>query len=283
MNPVRTSAPDSTSVRSTLKATLTKLGLLDWVRDTRDTLKALAWIRHNRRFLRRGGSDGLPIPPAQMLTLTTASASIEWFLQSGRAAADSIRELLARNGTSIDQIASTLDFGCGCGRVLRHWADLPNSIHGCDYNPNLVNWCRTHLPFGRFATNNLAPPLPHASASFDLIYALSVFTHLPQPLQKQWSNEMRRVLRPTGRLIISTHGEAYLDALTAVERDRFRSGELVVRHDTEAGSNHCGVFCSEDSLRRQFAPEFMIRDFVAAGARGTPPQDLVLLQPKASS
>ena len=270
-------------MRSTLKATLTKLGLLDWVRDTRDTLKALAWIRHNRRFLRRGGSDGLPIPPAQMLTLTTASASIEWFLQSGRAAADSIRELLARNGTSIDQIASTLDFGCGCGRVLRHWADLPNSIHGCDYNPNLVNWCRTHLPFGRFATNNLAPPLPHASASFDLIYALSVFTHLPQPLQKQWSNEMRRVLRPTGRLIISTHGEAYLDALTAVERDRFRSGELVVRHDTEAGSNHCGVFCSEDSLRRQFAPEFMIRDFVAAGARGTPPQDLVLLQPKASS
>ena len=94
---------------------------------------------------------------------------------------------------------------------------------------------------------------------------------------------MRRVLRPTGCLNISPQGEAYLDALTAVERDRFRSGELVVRHDMEAGSNHCGVFCSEDSLRRQFAPEFMIRDFVAAGARGNPPQDLVLLQPKGSS
>ena len=272
-----------TPVRSTLKATLTQLGLLDQIRYVRDTLTALTWSRHNRRFLQRGGSDGLPLPPIQMMTLTTASPSVEWFLQSGRAAAASIRELLARNGSPIEQIHSTLDFGCGCGRVLRHLVELPHSIHGCDYNPKLVGWCRNHLPFGRFSVNNLGPPLANASASFDLVYALSVFTHLPQPLQKQWKEELRRVLRPDGYLIISTHGAAYLDELTATERISFHSGELVVRRDTEPGTNRCGVFCSEDSVRRHFSPEFMVRDFVASGAHGNPPQDLVLLQPNVPS
>ena len=102
-------------------------------------------------------------------------------------------------------------------------------------------------------------------------------------LQKQWKEELRRVLRPDGHLIISTHGAAYLDELTAAERISFHSGELVVRRDTEPGTNRCGVFCSEDSVRRHFSPEFMVRDFVASGAHGNPPQDLVLLQPNVPS
>ena len=266
------------SLKPPLKAAFRRLGLLDTIRQARDTATALRWIRHNRRFLRGGGGDALPVPPARLLLLTTASPSVEWFIQSGQAAADSIREMLAANGIPIGQIGSLLDFGCGCGRVVRHWAGIRARIHGCDYNPDLVDWCRQGLPFARFDANTLAPPLPYADASFDLVYALSVFTHLPRTLQQRWIAELRRVLRPAGHLIVSTHGEAYLDRLTPVERDRFRTGRLVVHHEEEAGTNRCGVFFSEHYLRHQFAPGFVLRDLVPRGARGNPPQDLVLLQ-----
>ena len=269
------------SPRLAFKAALRCLGLLDTARQARDAVAALRWIRHNRRFLRRGGGDGLPVPPARLLVLTIASPSAEWFIQSGRAAADSIRELLARNAVPIAQIGSMLDFGCGCGRVVRHWADTRMRVHGCDYNADLVDWCRRRLPFARFDTNNLEPPLRYADASFDLVYALSVFTHLPQTLQQRWIAEMARVLTPTGYLIVSTHGEAYLERLTEVERDRFRAGQLVVHHDEEAGTNRCGVFFSEGYLRRHFAPGFVVRDLTPRGARGNPPQDLALLQARA--
>ncbi len=252
--------------------------MLDTIRQARDTATALSWTRHNRRFLRDGGGDEQPVPPARLLLLATASPSVEWFIQSGQAAADSIREMLVRNTVPIAEIGTILDFGCGCGRVVRHWAGIRARIHGCDYNADLVDWCRRRLPFARFETNNLTPPLPYADSSFDLVYALSVFTHLPHTLQQRWMAELARILTPTGYLIVSTHGEAYFERLTAVERDRFRAGQLVVRHEGDAGTNRCGVFFSENYLRRDFAPGFVVRDLAPRGARGNPQQDLVLLQ-----
>ena len=275
---VSQSSAGGASFRSALRGGLDRVGLLGAARQARDIAAGLRWLRHNRRFLRHSGGDGLPVPPARLRILATASPSVEWFIQSGQAAADSIRELLARNGMPIAEIGRMLDFGCGCGRVVRYWANVPTRIHGCDYNAVLVNWCRRRLPFSRFGTNGLAPPLPYADASFDLVYALSVFTHLPRTLQQQWMGELARVLTPNGYLIVSTHGEAYLETLTEVERTRFRDGQLVVRNDAEAGSNRCGFFLSEDYVRRHLAPGFVVRDYAPRGARGNPPQDLVLLQ-----
>ncbi|HJN46596.1 MAG TPA: class I SAM-dependent methyltransferase [Vicinamibacterales bacterium] len=269
-------------LRLVLKRALRRLGLLDRARWTRDRVNALAWLRHDRRFLRRGDGDGLPVPPARLRILTTASPSVEWFIQSGRSGADSIRDLLARNGVPIATIGSMLDFGCGCGRVLRHWADSDLQVAGCDYNVDLVAWCRRKLPFARFETNTIEPPLPYPDASFDLVYALSVFTHLPPALQQRWIGEMARILRPTGYLIVSTHGEGYLETLTTDEQDRIRGGQLVVHHDEEAGTNRCGVFFSEAYVRGDFAPGFDVRDYAPRGARGNPPQDLVLLQAQAT-
>ena len=202
-----------------MRGALHRVGLLDAARQVRDIAAGLGWLRHNRRFLRHGGGDGLPLPSVRLRILATASPSVEWFIQSGQAAADSIRELLAQHDVPIARIGSMLDFGCGCGRVVRHWANLPTEVHGCDYNTGLVDWCRRRLPFARFETNGLAPPLPYADASFELVYALSVFTHLPRTLQQQWMGELARVLTPNGYLIVSTHGEACLDSLTEVRAE----------------------------------------------------------------
>lgn len=269
---------DDSSIRSTVKGAFRRLGLLDAARQTRDRAAALGWVRHNRRFLRRDRGDGLPVPPTRLRILTTASPSVEWFIQSGRAGADSIGEMLARNAISLAEIGRMLDFGCGCGRVTRHWAHSGIQVCGCDYNVDLVAWCRRSLPFARFEANAIEPPLPYPDASFDLVYALSVFTHLPPTLQRRWIEEMTRILTPTGYLIVSTHGEAYLETLSDGERDRFRTGQLVVHNDAEAGTNRCGVFFSETYVRGDFAPGFIVRDYVSRGARGNPPQDLVLLQ-----
>ena len=266
------------SAKAVLKAALARLRVLDAARRTRDAVAALGWVAHNRRFLRLGGGDGLPIPPTQLLMLTTASPSVEWFIQSGRAGADSIREQLERHDVPLASLRTVLDFGCGCGRVLRHWADLPAEVHGCDYNPLLVDWCRRKLSFARVETNALEPPLPYPTASFDLVYALSVFTHLPEPLHSRWVAELARVLRPGGHLIISTHGEAYLHTLSEAERERFHAGHLVVRDADAAGSNRCGVFFSAAYLRHRLEPRFTLREHRTGGARGNPPQDLSLLQ-----
>jgi SAM-dependent methyltransferase len=162
--------------------------------------------------------------------------------------------------------------------VIRHWAKQDAAIHGCDYNRTSIEWCRRNLTFARFEVNALQPPLPYRDEQFDLVYALSVFTHLPEPLQFAWMREMKRVLKPGGFLIFSTHGEPYLGDLTPDQQADFRAGRAVVKERDDAGTNRCGVYVSEAYVRTRLADGFRMVDFLPQGATGNPLQDLVLFQ-----
>src|SRR5436189_220758 len=70
------------------------------------------------------GADGLPVPPARLIMRVAGTPDVTWFLESGRLAAESIHDALERAETPLDTVASILDFGCGCGRVIRNWARL---------------------------------------------------------------------------------------------------------------------------------------------------------------
>jgi SAM-dependent methyltransferase len=203
---------------------------------------------------------------------------VAWFLEGGRRAAESIRAALERSGVDLGGLRSILDFGCGCGRVARYWRSLDVAVHGTDLNPRLVDWCRRHLILGRFQSNGLMPPLAYGEGQFGLVYALSVFTHLPESLQLPWVSELRRVLRPGGHLLLTTHGKRYLGDLTAEEQRRFEAGELVVRRSEEPGRNVCGAYHPERYMRERLGEGFTVVDFLAEGASGNPHQDLFLLR-----
>jgi 2-polyprenyl-3-methyl-5-hydroxy-6-metoxy-1,4-benzoquinol methylase len=180
----------------------------------------------------------------------------------------------------IEKVSAILDFGCGCGRVLRHLHSLDQTrICGTDYNPHLIEWCRANLPFGHFQVNRLAPPLNYIDAEFDLVYALSVFTHLTETLQFQWMNELSRLVKPGGYLMLSTHGERYRHRLTRAERERFAAGELVVKNNIRApGSNTCSAYHPMAFVRDRLAGGLQLVDFIPEGARGNPNQDLYVLR-----
>jgi SAM-dependent methyltransferase len=218
-------------------------------------------------------TDGSPLPPRRLMVHVAGTADADWFLRGGHAGYDAIAAHVP-----LDELSAVLDFGCGCGRVTRYFRDFPGAVAGSDLSAEAIAWCRENLPFGRFETNGLAPPLAFDDDSFDLVYALSVFTHLTADLQLAWRDELRRVLRPGGRLLITTHGRSYIPRLEHAERERFEAGELVVRWGEVAGSNLCSAYHPERYLRDTFADGFAFLELEPEGARGNPTQDLVLLQ-----
>jgi SAM-dependent methyltransferase len=225
------------------------------------------------RPARRLSVDGPPLPPRRLMVRVAGTGDADWFLRGGRAGYDAIAAHVP-----LGEIRSVLDFGCGCGRVTRWWSDFHGEVTGSDVSAPAVAWCRENLPFARFETNALAPPLVFEDESFDLVYALSVFTHLTADLQLVWRDEVRRVLRPGGRLLLTTHGRSYAPRLDADERARFEAGELVVRWGEVVGSNLCSAYHPERYLRDTFADGFAFLELEPEGARGNPTQDLVLLQ-----
>jgi SAM-dependent methyltransferase len=152
------------------------------------------WTHRRKQYPEGMAADGLAIPPTRFVLKVAGNPDVQWFLEGGRLAAHSLRKVLARSSLRVDDFLAILDFGCGCGRVIRHWRKLPSStrVYGTDYNQQLVKWCRQNLAFANFQVNRLFPPLAFVSASFDLVYALSVFTHFPERLQLLWMQEIRR-------------------------------------------------------------------------------------------
>ena len=235
------------------------------------------------RSVRIGGrareADGLPLPPPRLLITVAGTPDPAWFLESGRLTADAIRGALERRGVDVTDVEALLDFGCGCGRVTRHWADLQRTrLVGSDYNARLVGWCRANLPFAHFDQNKLAPPLDYDDAAFDVVYSLSVFTHLPEDLQLRWMQELTRVVRPGGHLLLTLHGDAYLERLTADEQASYRRGELVVRWAEVAGSNLCTAFHPRAYVESRLAGPVELVEAVDEGAAGMPHQDLYVFR-----
>lgn len=226
--------------------------------------------------------DGLPFPPVRLIHAVAGTKDTGWFWQGGQLGARAIVDLLARRGHSPADFPRILDFGCGCGRVIRHLAALAPAarLHGTDYNPALVDWCRRALPVAEFSQNDLAPPTRHADSAFDLVYAFSVFTHLTEPLQHAWLAELRRITRPGGLIIITTHGDRYLEKLAGDDRATFQRGETVVWSGDDAGKNRCATFHPPAYVRDRLAPAAALEvlEFVAEGALGNPHQDAWLLR-----
>jgi SAM-dependent methyltransferase len=243
--------------------------LYEWLK----TLERGIRVR-NQRYSSSVVPDGLPLPPATLRVRVAGTADIESFLHGGQLAAQAVRELLAADGRPIEQCSAILDFGCGCGRVLRQWKDLAETaLYGTDLNPELVQWCRERIPFALVSVNSSEPPTSFPDERFDAIYAFSVFTHMPANIQKRWLQEFRRILKPGGLLIFSTHGSHYLPRLGNQARRRFLDGELVVRFAWAAGSNLCSTFHPETFVRRELAPGWAIAAFTPEGALGNPRQD----------
>lgn len=93
-----------------------------------------------------------------------------------------------------------LDAACGTGRHARRLVDLGHTVVGVDLSAEMLERARTRVPEAEFTTADLSH-LPLESDSFDVVVCGLALDHSPSlvdPLR-----EMRRVVRPGGRIIVS--------------------------------------------------------------------------------
>ena len=231
-------------------------------------LKDFQAVARNRRFSRSREAGALPFPPPRLIFRVAAHFDIEQFEATGRWAAGFITDTLDKNGLNIGSFPAILDFGCGCGRVLRHWAGLHGPrIYGTDYQRPLVNWCRRNLPFCHVEQNGLRTPLSFPDGTFGFIYAISVFTHLDHDGQRFWIDELDRVLGKGGALFLTVHGTTRVAELAAEEQRLFQEGRPIVRQEHYSGANVCATYHPPRYVREVLCSRFKLLDFIPGGAR----------------
>lgn len=100
-----------------------------------------------------------------------------------------------------------LDAGCGPGALTETLLDAGARVTAVDVSAEMLRLASTRVGSrAQLVVADLAGPLPFADDSFDLIVASLVLHYL-----RDWEpvlTELRRVLRPAGRLVMSTHHPA---------------------------------------------------------------------------
>jgi len=173
-------------------------------------------------------ADQIPIPPvdlsARLKRAPRASRDRARYLERGRESLRAIERALPDDWSWTGK--KVLDFGCGAGRTIRHLGPMAPEceLWGSDISAACVEWNRRHLsPPASFVLNGEAPPLPLPEAEFDLVYALSVFTHISEHWAA-WLLELDRVLAPGGRLVATFMGEAMCRAVSGEPWDEEKVG-----------------------------------------------------------
>lgn len=119
---------------------------------------------------------------------------------------------LNRNGWSLQNFSSILDFGCGPGRLTQYlcWLTPNAELFGCDIDAIAVAEAERLCPRGHFLANDATPPLAYEDGQFDLVWCWGVFTNISESSHRVWLRELARVLGPGGVMISTTHSHEYL-------------------------------------------------------------------------
>ena len=98
-----------------------------------------------------------------------------------------------------------LDFGCGVGRVaLPLFFSLAKPDYCVDVDASAIEYLRSVIPCANPTVSSFEPPLSFADNTFDVVYAVSVWTHLPAGAAEKWLKEIRRILAPGGLGLLTT-------------------------------------------------------------------------------
>jgi len=210
------------------------------------------------------------LPPPRLRSQIGGSSSRRNFLQTGKRAAAEILRAIEGHVRPGERSTRWLDFGCGSGRVARHLLRAVEiDMTGIDVDRPAIDWCARHLR-GSYVAIGKEPPTPLPEASFDVAFSVSVFTHFDELLQRSWLAELRRLVRPGGLLVASTHSETLSydrPDLSKAEYESLQSHGFAFRGG--AGPFNSGIaFHTREYLRREWSRYFTPVELIPAGLLG---------------
>jgi ubiquinone/menaquinone biosynthesis C-methylase UbiE len=160
---------------------------------------------------------------------------VVWFLTHGRPGA--FQEKMAGLAHLVPGEA-VLDVGCGTGSmamVAKRQVGASGRVFGIDASPEMI--ARATSKAARAGIDvrfqqALAEALPFPDAQFDVVLSTLMLHHLPRKIRQQCVRDIRRVLKPTGRVLVVDF--AHAQDKTSVLRHFHRHGHVDPREIVSA-------------------------------------------------
>lgn len=255
---------------------LRQLGVLYYTDKIRFYLHYIKKIKESRNFKKE--NPQVKLPPAYLIYESFNLNYYKYYIDSKSSATwllDHLKRHVELKNLNI------LDWGCGPARIVRHLPELLDkscSIYATDYNPKTIAWNRKALTGINFNLNSTNPPLPYVDSSFDIVYGLSIFTHLDEDLHYEWFNELTRITKKDGILFLTLQGNVYKTKLTPSEQELFDKGNLIIKGNTKIGHRTYSAFQPASFVNRLAGNHRILEHIEGEIKNGMPQQDVWIIK-----
>jgi SAM-dependent methyltransferase len=136
--------------------------------------------------------------------------------------------------------AELLDVGCGVANAHKQLVDRVGKLSGIDVSAASIAVARQRNPGIQYEVFD-GTHLPFGDRSFDVIFAINVFHHVPVAQRPGLVKDIHRVLRPGGLFVIFEHNPLNPVTRRVVDKCEFdEDAVLLKRQDSEALLRGCG-------------------------------------------
>jgi len=139
----------------------------------------------------------------------TREEAVKYYFRDGANSANKLSELLfSQLGLRRTADISLLEFASGYGCVTRHLTNhlAPLSIVSCDIHEEACAFIESAIGIKTILSATKPEDLGVHSDSFDSVFALSFFSHMPDRTWGRWLKSLFDKVKPGGYLIFTTHG-----------------------------------------------------------------------------
>ena len=190
-------------------------------KDVLDVVKRSRPVYSAARALRFAAGERLGARPVSGLSgrvhyndfmlLSTDPADVDHYVRGANRFIDIIERSCAEAGRDPASLRDVLEVGCGYGRIVRELRKrLPQAqVHVSDVIDAAARF--TAAEFGAHKMPTLEHAAPEFDGRFDLVYLLSVYTHMRREMIAANLRRVAAVLKPGGVVVMTVHGQGSAD------------------------------------------------------------------------
>jgi SAM-dependent methyltransferase len=138
---------------------------------------------------------------------TIAANPVREYLSDGWRTLAELMRVMESVDRPLTRMTSMLEFACGFGRLTRHLAPiLGNRLTVSDVQPGSVDFLREEMGVAGFYSTH-DPAKLRVPGRYELVFVLSMFTHIPPARWGDWLRALFAAVEPGGYLVFSVHHE----------------------------------------------------------------------------
>lgn len=133
--------------------------------------------------------------------------AVKYYFYDGRSSAEKLRRVIEQELGLHDKPIRLLEFASGYGAVTRHLKEaFPTaSSVACDIHPAAMEFIQARMG-GEVLLSTSAPEDLEPKQLYDVVFALSFFSHMPRETWGRWLSKLYSLVAPNGLLIFTTQG-----------------------------------------------------------------------------